>query len=522
MPRFAISLIGMRRAQGSARCLERMIANSESMDRHFYIVSNGCKETADVFKHLKSQHPSNITLSENATNEGFQKPHHRHYVQAAKEGYDFILICNDDISVPPDFLRILSAPMEQDPSIAITGPKGNCGFLNHEFHGTDGKGEEEYIEMSCGMIRIDTMRRLRSELWCPGLRFCYGEDSSLSLFVREKGYHIKTVDMHVDHLRSVTVNGDPETKRLCNESQAANHETNRRRWGHYLRVRNFSFPIVVKRSMALGDVILTTPIVRAIKASNPLSDIHVQTDFPDVFANNPNVTRAAKSIPTMPNELVVDLNGAYEDAPMRHVLEAYEAKTREQVTGLGEVEWRTQLFPSRKDHQWAQAMIAKAEGRPVCLIHGDKSHWPGKDAPQSLWDATASRLRQEGWKVFVVGTTTNEPAFGNDLDLRGQTGILQLAALCAHAKLFAGPDSGPLHISQSMGCPTIGVFGVTSARFLMTHGSKLSPVESPASIPSSGLRHRLTGITHLADGADAMASITPEQVWAGIIRLGIL
>jgi hypothetical protein len=56
----------------------------------------------------------------------------------------------------------------------------------------------------------------------------------------------------------------------------------------------------------------------------------------------------------------------------------------------------------------------------------------------------------------------------------------------------------------------------------MTHGSKLSPVESPASIPSTGLRHRLTGITHLADGADAMASITQDDVWAGIIRLGIL
>jgi ADP-heptose:LPS heptosyltransferase len=518
MPKFAISLISMRRPEGGKACLEAMLRHSD--DCHIFVVSNGCPETAKMFRQF-AHHP-NLTISENATNEGFQKPHARHYVQAAKMGCQYILIANDDISVPPDFLHILSAPMEQDPSIAITGPKGNCGFLNHEFHGTDGKGEEEYIEMSCGMIRIDTMRRLRSELWCPGLRFCYGEDSSLSLFVREKGYRIKTVDMHVDHLRSVTVNGDPETKRLCNESQAANHETNRRRWGHYLRTRNFSFPIVLRRSMALGDVILTTPIVRAIKASNPLSDIHVQTDFPDVFANNPNVTRAAKSIPTMPNELVVDLNGAYEDAPMRHVLEAYEAKTREQVTGLGEVEWRTELFPSRKDHQWAQAMIAKAEDRPVCLIHGDAHHWGGKSVRRELWDDAASRLRKEGWKVFVVGTTTNEPAFGNDLDLRGQTDVLKLAALCAHAKLFMGGDSGPSHVAASMQCPSVVLYGVTRSRYLAPQGYKLAAVESPESIPSSGLRHRRAGITHLSEGADAMASITPEQVWAGIIRLGIL
>jgi ADP-heptose:LPS heptosyltransferase len=512
-------MIGFNRVDGTRESVEALLKSSELFSMSL-TNQNSTDGTGAYFDEVKRRHPDRVTVFHEARNTFFQPPNNRAYRIAAEQGCEFFLCLNDDAIIPPDGLRKMMDVLDSRPNVAVVGAKGGCEELSHQFHGQPGR--LDFVEGSCAMYRIDHLRRHRATLFWDQLQGIYAEDAENSLFLQEKGYEIAKADFELPHARSSTVNRDPQTKAACHAFQARNHELCRTRYAHWLKCRTFSYPIVLRRSMALGDVILTTPIVRAIKASNPLSDIHVQTDFPDVFANNPNVTRAAKSIPTMPNELVVDLNGAYEDAPMRHVLEAYEAKTREQVTGLGEVEWRTELFPSRKDHQWAQAMIAKAEGRPVVLIHGDKSHWPGKDAPQSLWDATASRLRQEGWKVFVVGTTTNEPAFGNDLDLRGQTGILQLAALCAHAKLFAGPDSGPLHISQAMGCPTIGVFGVTSARFLMTHGSKLSPVESPASIPSTGLRHRLTGITHLADGADAMASITPEQVWQGVVQLGIL
>jgi ADP-heptose:LPS heptosyltransferase/GT2 family glycosyltransferase len=514
-----VSMIGFNRVDGTRESVEALLKSSE----HFSLSltnQNSSDGTGAYFDEVKRRHPDRVTVFHETRNTFFQPPNNRAYRIAVEQGCEFFLCLNDDAIIPPDGLRQMMDVLDSRPNVAAVGAKGGCEEINHQFHGQPGR--LDFVEGSCAMYRIAHLRRHRTTLFWDQLQGIYAEDAENSLFLQEKGYEIAKADFDLPHARSSTVNRDPQTQAACHAFQARNHELCRNRYAHWLKCRTFSYPIVIRRSMALGDVILTTPIIRAIKASNPLSDIHVQTDFPAVFANNPSVTRAAKAIPEMPNQLVVDINGAYEDAPMRHVLEAYEAKTREQVTGLGEVEWRTELFPSRKDMQWAQAMIAKAEGRPVCLIHGDVSHWPGKNPSQSLWDATASRLRKEGWRVFVVGTTTNEPAFGNDLDLRGQTGVLQLAALCAHAKLFLGPDSGPLHVSQAAGCPTIGVFGVTSARFLMTHGSKLSPVESPASIPSTGLRHRLTGITHLADGADAMASITPEQVWAGIIRLGIL
>jgi ADP-heptose:LPS heptosyltransferase/GT2 family glycosyltransferase len=515
MARVTISLIGMRRPSGTREAVELMLRHGSDCD--FILTSNGCRDTAREFQDLAKKHP-NITVFENATNEGFQKPHARSFRIAAERGSEFLFVANDDIRVPQSFLETLLQPMA-DPQVAITGPEGNCCALDHDFHGTG--GDLEYIEGSASLIRISAVRKHRTQIWCPHVRFCYGEDSSLSLFLREKGYRIALAPLHVEHARSVTVNGDPETKRLCTESQAENHANNRVRWAHYLKTRRFDFPIILKRKMAIGDVILTTPIIRAIKESNPLSDLYVETDFPEVFENNPLVAEAAPIISQKKDELVIDLNGSYEDTTMQHILDAYEATTRKTLPGLGKVEWRTELHPSKKDIQWAQAMKAKLDSPKLCVLHGDPLHWPGKALSAQLLEHVASHLRKNGWKVALIGKQRRLSSIGNDRDFTGETTLLQTAAILKTADLFIGPDSSPLHLSQSVGCPSIGIFGVTSSRFILTHGSKSVGLDAPSSIPSAGLRHRRTGVTFLNEGKEAMDHHKAEDIFKAITQLGL-
>lgn len=505
----------MRRAKATRIAVEAMIRHGRDCD--FILTSNGCEETAKEFRELSKAH-KHVTVFENATNEGFQNPHARSFRLACERGSEFLFVANDDILVPEGFLDTLLGPMT-DPNVASVGPEGNCSALDHSFHGAG--GALEYIEGSASLIRISAIRRHRNQIWCPHVRFCYGEDSSLSLFLREKGYKIALAHLHVDHARSVTVNGDPDTKRLCMEAQAENHEKNRHRWSHYLKTRRFDYPIVLKRQMALGDVILTTPIVRAIKESNPLSEIYVQTDFPEVFSGNPNVTLAAKEIPSMPDQLVVDLNGSYENTTMRHILEAYEDTTREKVTGLGKVEWKTELHPSKTDIQWAQAMRARIGGTKACVIHGDEQHWAGKRPSDATLEAVAKHLRRSGWMVALVGTKARLRPVGCDLDLTGQTTVLQMAALLQRVDLFIGGDSGPCHVAAAVGCPAVVVFGVTSSRFIMTHGHKFVGLDADPAIPSAGLRHRCTGLTFLSEGQDAIESISAERIIEAIKQLGL-
>ncbi len=52
------------------------------------------------------------------------------------------------------------------------------------------------------------------------------------------------------------------------------------------------------------------------------------------------------------------------------------------------------------------------------------------------------------------------------VDLTGKTSLIETANLFSKAKLFIGNDTGPMHIALAAKCPTIGIFGPTSAKIL--------------------------------------------------------
>ncbi len=70
-----------------------------------------------------------------------------------------------------------------------------------------------------------------------------------------------------------------------------------------------------------------------------------------------------------------------------------------------------------------------------------------------------------------------------------------------------------------MGCPVVALYGVTSARFIATHGSKHMAVEADQSLPNAGIRHRLTGKTFVEGGAECMESISVEDVMNAINKI---
>jgi heptosyltransferase I len=47
-------------------------------------------------------------------------------------------------------------------------------------------------------------------------------------------------------------------------------------------------------------------------------------------------------------------------------------------------------------------------------------------------------------------------------NLMGETSVRDLVGIIRKARLFVGPDSGPVHIADSLGVPTIGLYGPTS------------------------------------------------------------
>jgi len=284
-----------------------------------------------------------------------------------------------------------------------------------------------------------------------------------------------------------------------------------------LEHRNFAQPIIVKRKYAIGDTLLVEPLIRAIKQVRPLSPVFVETDFPDLFTNHPDIKLASSSFASMKGAMVIDLNQSYERRTNIHIVYAYRDVARQQILDLPEPELKTKLYLNQQDREWTRFHREDAGIRSdkVCVICPDES-WTGKTWKSEKWEELAKKLVSEGWHVVAVGSKEKPWQISHCIDCTKRFSIRSLAAFIETCQLFIGHDSGPMHISLSVGAPTIGLFGVTNKRYILTDGAPRIGVEADQSIYGAGKRHRVVNLEYIACDAAVMDSITVDDVWSAV------
>ena len=104
---------------------------------------------------------------------------------------------------------------------------------------------------------------------------------------------------------------------------------------------------------------------------------------------------------------------------------------------------------------------------PFVVVHPGSSN-PAKIWPGERYSALVGKLsRSLGRRVAVIGTEEEKElvaaiknASGVEaVDLAGCLDIGQLAALIEKAELFIGNDAGPMHMAAALGVPVIAIFG---------------------------------------------------------------
>jgi ADP-heptose:LPS heptosyltransferase len=94
----------------------------------------------------------------------------------------------------------------------------------------------------------------------------------------------------------------------------------------------------------------------------------------------------------------------------------------------------------------------------------------GKRWPAARFAALADALQEEhGQAVLLTGAPDDRPVVMEvarrmrtpPVDLAGRTTFGTLGALFAHCALFAGNDSGPMHLAAAVGIPVLAIFGPT-------------------------------------------------------------
>lgn len=96
------------------------------------------------------------------------------------------------------------------------------------------------------------------------------------------------------------------------------------------------------------------------------------------------------------------------------------------------------------------------------------------------WAELADSLSKKGFQVVFVGAKSEENKINkiislmktNAVNTAGKFTILQTAELIKHFKLFVSIDTGPMHIAAAQGVKTIGLFGPNTPALWAPFGKK--------------------------------------------------
>ncbi|HVZ46575.1 MAG TPA: glycosyltransferase family 9 protein [Ramlibacter sp.] len=279
-----------------------------------------------------------------------------------------------------------------------------------------------------------------------------------------------------------------------------------------------SVVIVVTRQ--IGDVLLTTPLLRRARELWPAARIDVLgfEGTLGMLARNPDV-----------NEVIATparwgLRGAFawarrlwrrydlaliaETSDRAHLIAWVAARKRSGIVreGHGSTWWKRALLAHavasggdesevhvvreklRLLEPWTGDLAARVvppapaprphelesqlrEGR-IVVLHVP-SMWTYKQWDPLKFRAVAAGLVERGWQVVLTGTAgardqagiaqvrdvAQAPAL---LDASGQLDFNQLAGLLGRAALYIGPDTSVSHLAAAVGTPTLAVFGPTN------------------------------------------------------------
>lgn len=504
-PRYTISILALDGLDMTKKCLQSLIDNSEPSSLVVILTNNASRDgTKEYFDSMAKTH-SFITVVHNEENLGFIPTNNLAFEMAREFGTKYFVTVNNDLEVPVGWQDAVEAQFNTHAKAAIVGPKGTTSQLNAQMLGNSA-AKYEYVEGSFMVVKQEVIPKGQS-LFSDYLEFIYHEDSDLSLRMQRAGFTIHQADFHIKHRNGSTCTRHPDAVKKCREANAKNQQTMMKRWAHWNKVRCFNFPIMVRRRIASGDALLATPIIKALKEQWPLCPIDVETNAPEIFDGNPYVRKAGMRLPFAANTMLVNLDGAYEKTPQKHVLESYAI-----AAGVHPLkEPKLELF----NVSGAPAEMMKDTW---CGVHVGPTTWPSKNWPAERWVEVVSWLKQTGFKVLLLGDKS-PVRYAADLDMRGQKGVSEMAGMIKACKLFVGLDSFPAHVAATLEIPSVVLYGVTNPACFKVASGRYTAVTSDPNHPSTGLRNRVANITFLRNNDSVMRTITVDQVKAAILEI---
>lgn len=216
------------------KCINSIIANTENYN--LWVFDNGSHDEMRDYLRGKEIEGKIYSHTWSRTNLGFIKPNNYMASQGTSE---YIILINSDCEVRQGWDLAMVNYLCNHPDIGQVGYSG--GML-----GADGQGLPEAvyghdIDYLCGWC-FCIPRRIYDQVGLfdeQNLEFAYGEDSDLSLRLREQGWQIYSLhnDLVIHHGNKTIIEVHRERPDYLKLTFQRNHEHIRRRWSQYLEKR---------------------------------------------------------------------------------------------------------------------------------------------------------------------------------------------------------------------------------------------------------------------------------------------
>jgi heptosyltransferase-2 len=272
--------------------------------------------------------------------------------------------------------------------------------------------------------------------------------------------------------------------------------------------------VLLVRFSSIGDVLLTTPLVRSLRARHPDARLVFVTKqaMAPLVSDNPHLSAvvtlaSGERIGTLAARLAalaptrgLDLHGSVRSLALRArvhcpwhgyskrklargvlvatkidlyrhrvpVAERYFAAAR----GL-DVQpdgGAPEFFLGAPARQRVERWLAERnpERTPFVVLAPGAAHFT-KRWPPSYWLDLAARLRSAAYRLVVVGGPDDRAVaapLAHVADIvAGEFNLQETGALLAHARALVSGDTGVMHMASGVGTPVVALFGPTVEQF---------------------------------------------------------
>ena len=324
--------------------------------------------------------------------------------------------------------------------------------------------------------------------------------------------------------------------------------------------------ILLVRFSSLGDVLLTTPLIRALRARHPEATLTAVTKeiWAPLLSANPHLDEV---VSVAPGDTVVGLARALRSASHTHRLDLHSSARSRMLRLLVPGQWttyhtrrreRTRLIRQKRDTYGIHVPVAERyfeaaseldvhpDGKPAELYISPAAEaradaWlaahqldeaaplvalaPGaahatKRWPLAHWRTLAAQLARSGARTVVLGSAAEREAAacvvaatdGRAESAAGELDLQASGAVLRRCRVLVSGDTGPMHLATAVGTPVVALFGPTVELFgFFPYHARATILERPlACRPCSS-----KGGPHCPLGHHrCLTDIMPEEVMA--------